>query len=173
MMHGISEQEWMEYLGGTMAPAAAGRIQSHIETCPGCAELVREQRIWHDRMTKEAARVRWALELPEEDMARLLARTLAEIERPGGLPEEARRGRTTVESMLLMQTLMEPIFGAGTARMAMELAVRRSTTDPRGDLENSDWPLFVTNLSETVATFCGSAARRLVSCAGVCLGAGG
>jgi anti-sigma factor RsiW len=167
MRHGIQESEWAEYLGGTMEAARAEKLRAHLDGCPECAAAVREQLDWHERVSKEAARVRWAMQPPEEDMADLLERTLARTREAPAIPLQRR---TAMESMVLMQCFMEPIFGAGTARMAMELAVRRST---QGNLENSDWPLFVTNLSEAVAAFCGSTAGRLVSSAGVCLAAGG
>jgi hypothetical protein len=169
MRHGITAQEWIEYLGGTLPEQAAARIRSHVEGCAECAQLVQEQLLWHNRLTRESARMRWALELPEQEMARLLESTLAKVQELEAPADSVTRKRSTLDSMLLMQSLMEPIFGAGTARMAMDLAVRRST---HGNFDSGNWPLFVTNLSEAVAAVCGSAAARLVNCAGACLAVG-
>jgi len=169
MKHEISEQEWIGYLAGALPEDAAGRIRSHIAVCAECERLAEEQRVWHDRLTREAARVRWALELPERQMALILARTLEQVRRIDDARPVHRVGGA-LESMLLMQSLMESVFGAGTARMAMDLAARRTVC---GELDGPDWPLFVTNLSEAVAPMGGSAAARLVCCAGACLAAGG
>jgi anti-sigma factor RsiW len=165
----ISEAEWLEYLGGSLPRAEASRILRHVETCPDCAQAHSELADWHNRLSNEGARLRRALTLPEAEMDRFVDQAVGEI--CGGVPCAIRRasGRSTAEGMFLLRSLIEPILGPGTARVAIDLAVRRCTLNPEVELRGGDWPLFVNNLSETLGSISGAAAARLISRAGAAL----
>jgi Putative zinc-finger len=166
MGHDISEREWLEYVSGTLEPANTRRIQSHLDSCPECARLLDDLSNWHDLLTTEGARLRQSLQLPPEKMEAFVGQA---VERICTAPHPGFAGahsRTAAEGLFLLRSLLEPIFGRGTARVAMDLAARRCTLHPDGTLRGADWPLFVRNLSETLASVCGSAAGRLVNRAG-------
>lgn len=173
MGHDISEPEWLEYVSGAMPPAKAQRIESHVATCPECAHLLDELTNWHDLLTTEGASLRRALQLPDARMEAFVDRAVERVCAAAHPHFDAGRGRTAAEGLFLMRSLLEPIFGSGTARIAMDLAASRCTIHPEGKLLGGEWPLFVRNLSETLASICGSAAGRLVNRAGTCLVAQG
>jgi hypothetical protein len=166
MKHGFSDADWVRYLGGAMPEEEVARMRARIEP-----RQAREQLAWHLRISREAAALRWVIQLPDEQLTRLLSDALARLE--AGADRGPAHGRSALESMLLMQSLLEPIFGAGAARAAMGLAVRRCSSSSCDGLESCDWALFVSTLSKTMSALCGSAAGRRVSCAGVSLAAGG
>lgn len=169
MGHDISEREWLEYLGGTLPRAQAARIRRHVDTCAECAQLFGELTQWHHLLTNEGSRLRRAMDLPEYEMERFVDRAVEKICQAGPRGFPGGRSRTAAEGLFLLRSLMEPIFGSGTARVAIDLAVRRCTVNPGGELSGGDWPLFVNNLSEALASICGSAAGRLVNRAGAAL----
>ncbi len=166
MQHEISDAEWMNYVGGTLAPARATYIQNHARVCAECARTLRDLARWHDALVREGARLRDALQMRDDEMGRFIARSLDTIY-AGCEPE--RRNWSVTEGLFLMRSLMEPLFGAGTARTTIDLAVRRSVPYPESDLGRDNWCLFVANLAETVESVCGSAAGRLMSHAGASL----
>jgi len=166
MAHDISEREWLEYVAGAASAEQATRIQRHVDGCPECARLLDDLVNWHDLLSTEGSRLRQALRLPEHEMDAFIDRTVDRI-RSAPHPElAASSGRSPAERMFLLRSLIEPIFGSGTAGAAMDLALRRCTTHPEGRLVRDDWPLFVRNLSDTLASICGLAAGRLVNRAG-------
>jgi hypothetical protein len=69
----------------------------------------------------------------------------------------------------VLRALIEPIFGRGTAQVAIDLAVRRCTPNPDTELGHRDWPQFVNNLSDTLGSISGAGAARLVSRVGAAL----
>lgn len=166
MCHEIQEREWLDYVSGTLDARAAARVSSHLEACGECARLLVELHRWHDRLHAEGARLRKALELPAAEMDAFVERAVERICAEAGRPLRAGRRRSTAESMFVLRSLIEPIFGSGTAKVTMDLAVRRCTADPRGELEGGQWRLFVRNLSEALASICGTAAGRVVHSAG-------
>jgi anti-sigma factor RsiW len=165
----VSEQEWMDYLSGTLDREKASRVRHHADTCPECAALLAELSSWHRSLTGEGARMREALKLPPAEMDRFLERSMERIRVacPEGI--QAARRRTASEGLFLLRSLIEPIFGSGTARVVIDLAVRRCTVGPSPELSSREWPLFVNNLSESLASIGGSAAARLVNRAGIAL----
>lgn len=170
MYHDISEQEWLDYVSGMLAPARAGFIRSHAATCVKCARTLGSFAEWHDLMVREGSRLRGALALPSDEMESFIADSVEAIcagEGPEG------RSWSVAEGVFFMRVLMEPICGAGTARASIELAVQRSTTHSEGGLRRRNWQLFVANLSEVVASVCGLAAGSLVKHAGASLAIAG
>lgn len=169
MCHEIDEREWLQYVGGSLAAAAAARVAHHLETCPECAALEAELAGWQERLHAEGSRLRQALALPAGELESFVDRA---VERIGAEPLPRRRGakrRSAAESMFVLRSLIEPIFGRGTAKVTIDLAVRRCTADPDGELRHRDWRLFVRNLSDALASVCGTAAGRLVHRAGTSL----
>ncbi|MGA2148567.1 MAG: hypothetical protein ABSH49_26785 [Bryobacteraceae bacterium] len=172
MHHDISEQEWLDYVSGVLAPARAAFIRSHAATCVKCARTLGSFAEWHDLMMQEGSRLRSALELPSDEMESFIADSVEAIcagERPGS----RSWSWSVAEGLFFMRVLMEPICGAGTARASIKLAVERSTTRSEGGLCRRNWQLFVANLSEVVASICGLAAGSLVKHAGASLAIAG
>ena len=166
MTEHISEQEWMEYLGSALERARAAELRDHANTGAPCGQWLAELTTWHRMLAAEGARLRRAMELPAGEMDRFVTQSMEKIcdSRPAGL--RAAYGRTAAEGMFLLRSLIEPIFGSGTTRLTIDLAVRRCTVRPEHQLSGREWPLFVSNLSETLTSICGSAAGRLINRAG-------
>lgn len=166
--HGISERQWLEYLDGTLGSAEQGRVRAHVEQCAGCAKLAAELMVWRDSLLAAGERLREASRLPDEALDLMLSRSIERLRsaEPDGI--RSNFAWTVAEGITVLRFLMEPICGPGTARAAIDLAVRRSADD-RSRLNTRNWRLFVGNLSDATALICGLAAGRLVDRAGLCL----
>jgi|SRR5215472_5172189 len=167
MLHGITEQEWLEYLDGGLDATDAVRLQDHANTCAECAGTLRELSLWREKLVEAAALVRSAVETLPGDVDRLLAESIRRIRacEPAALRSNPRW--SFKEAVVLLGLLVEPFCGPGTAGAAIRLAVRRST-DAQSDVP-AVWNLFVSNMSEMISSVCGTEAGRLVNQVGICL----
>lgn len=166
MTHGIAEHEWLKYVDGTLERIRAGEIKRHVATCIDCAQLLAELGEWQQNLSREGLRLRNAAAPSEQELARFVDRAL---EAGIGGVTAGQRERSTVRGLFLLRALIEPIFGRGTTRVAIDLAVRRCTLNPEMELRRHDWPTFVHNLSETLGSISGAAAARLVMRVGAAL----
>jgi anti-sigma factor RsiW len=172
MRHGILEQQWIEYIEGTLHDRESARLRNHANTCAECARTLRELSVWREKLFEESARVRTAFETSPNDLDRLLA---ASLERIRGLePASERRDPhwSFREAVMLLRLLVEPFCGSGTAGATVNLAVQRSTLQGLSADTPAAWSLFVRNLSETMSSVCGTAAGLLVNEVGACLEVG-
>ena len=160
---------WLEYVDGVAPIEDTRGIRMHIAGCEECSRTFSELRAWHELMTSEASRLHAAMDLPDRDVERLLEHTMEKIRAAEPACLHTDLGWTISEGMILLRSLLEPICGLGTAKAAMDLAVQRATANQPGSLSERNWRLFVSNLSDAVASICGSAAGRLVGQAGTCL----
>jgi hypothetical protein len=167
MRHGISEEQWIQYIEGCLPELEGSGVRDHASLCSECAATLRELTLWHEKLTEEAAQVRAAFATSPASLDHLLADSLERIR-----GAEAKQSTTASwsfrEAAMLLRLLVEPFCGSGIAGAAISLAVRRSTVD--GLPENTvTWTLFVSNMSETMASLCGKEAGRLVNQVGISL----
>jgi anti-sigma factor RsiW len=155
MRHGISEEQWIEYLEGGLVELDGARFGDHLSACPECAATLVELSFWRGKLAEEAARMRAAFETSPDQIDRLLAASLERIGR-------SHPSWTFREAVMLLRLLVEPFCGSGTAGAAVQLAMQRSTA--HGWPENpATWDLFVSNMSEMMSSVCGTEAGRLVN----------
>jgi anti-sigma factor RsiW len=160
MTHGIEEREWLEYVDGVLKRSRAAEIERHVEDCADCAQLLAELSEWQRKLSREGLLLRNAAAPSDEEINHFVGRALETV--TGGTEAGNRRGWSIVQGLFLLRALIEPIFGRGTAQVAIDLAVRRCTVSPGMELGRGEWPLFVNNLSETLGSISGGAASRLV-----------
>jgi hypothetical protein len=153
MQDDFSEEQWLKYMDGDADPA----MRKHVDSCADCRALVSSIDEIGATLHEEGLRARDAICPTPAELDQMLGRCLTELRGPAW---------TANEAVLLMRALVEPICGPGTAGASILLAIRRSTS---GRLTESNWNLFVSNLSDVMVSVCGSAAGRLVNRAGVCL----
>lgn len=156
-------EEWLFYLDGAMNSAELRNIRRHIEDCAYCARFLSSVTAVRARLRTEADRLRDADGMSDQELEAMLERCLDELAPPRWTPREG---------MLMLRLMLEPICGSGTAGVTMRLAIERSTAGAPERVTERNWSLFVANLSDAMASVCGSAAGRLVSRAGVCLAIG-
>ncbi len=169
MRHGILEEQWIEYVDGSLDGREHGRLRDHARACPECAETLREISAWREKLVAEAARVRAAIETSPADLDRLLRASLLRIRSFDPVAHLGDPNWSFREAVMLLRLLVEPFCGPGTAGATIHLAVQRSTLNEMYVDPATAWNLFVSNMSEVVSSVCGTAAGRLVNQVGACL----
>lgn len=147
---------WLEYLDN---PGADDAMGSHMGGCEKCRGLLNSLIAVRTQLASDATCIRAAAAGPGEIEA-ILERCLS------GIRTGSRKIWTAAEAMLLLSVLVEPICGRGAARRTISLARHRSTPPSETVLSGRNWPLFISNLSETMTSICGAAAGQLVRQAG-------
>ena len=171
MTHGVTQQQWLDFMDGNLDAGRRREIQQHLELCPECYGDYLEMMAWGHAIESEASRLRDAIDRAEPGMDRLVQDALERI-RAVGLEPCAAGPYTTSRSLFVLRTLLAPICGIGTARAAIQLA-RRDAGLLAGDrFGASEWRDFVAILSRTISQQCGIAAGRLIVSVGLGLGAG-
>jgi anti-sigma factor RsiW len=161
-VHNLSEQEWIEYIEARMDPDRQGHVDAHVATCGECARTASQLRHWREELSREGARLREAMAVPETDIERMLASSLERIY------AIRSSGGSVAEALLALRLLIEPILGPGTVRSAMSLASHRLATEPE-QITAPEWGAFVSGMSEATSKVCGLTAGRLVQLAGTSL----
>jgi anti-sigma factor RsiW len=159
MKHVLSEENWLEYAEGGLDPAARREAAAHLESCAECASMIAALDSWRLLLTAEGERLRESFAMPEESLDRMLRQSLDRIAEAETVP----RRRTVRETVLLLAALMEPIFGPGGVRAALD-ATRRQL--PGADLADAGWQNFIAALSGNFSSVFGLSAGRLVTQAG-------
>jgi hypothetical protein len=133
---------------------------------------ISEEQWMEQRLALEASRLRSNLAVPDEELSVLFSKCLDQIRETGTAADSARVHWTVREATMLIRLLVEPICGVGTAHALLSLAVKRSTATDQDSVTESNWRLFVSNMSDAITSVCGSATGRLVNRVGDCLAVG-
>ena len=164
MEHVLTEENWLEYAEGGLDAATRREAAAHLEACEECAGTIAALELWRALLTAEGERLRESLAMPEESLDRMLRQSLDRIAEAETVP----RRRTARETVLLLAALLEPIFGPGGVRAALD-ATRRQL--PGADLADAGWQNFIMALSANFSSVFGLSAGRLVTHAGSALAA--
>jgi anti-sigma factor RsiW len=159
MKHVLSEENWLQYSEGGLDPDTRRDAAAHLETCGECAGMIAALESWRLLLTGEGELLRESFAMPQENLDRMLRQSLDRIAEA----EAVTRRRTARETILLLATLLEPIFGPGGVRAALD-ATRRQL--PGADLAEAGWQNFIVALSANFSSVFGLSAGRLVTQAG-------
>ncbi len=165
MKHVLSEEHWLQYTEGGLDPETRREAATHLEMCRECADMIASLEAWRALLIAEGERLRESFATPEENLERMLRQSLDRIAEA----ETVTRRRTARETVLLLATLLEPIFGAGGVRAALDTT--RSQL-PGAELGEAGWQNFIVALSANFSSVFGLSAGRLVTQAGRALAAG-
>ena len=141
MTHGITPEEWVDYLDGALAAAGRARIDEHLAVCSVCWSVLQDLMMAHEFLSEAAKDLRQHLTLT-------------------GRPLEPARG---LQQLGRLRALMIPMCGAHTTRRAMDVAARRSNGPFLEAAAMTNWPVFMGHLTEIMVLLCGDPAAELVS----------
>jgi hypothetical protein len=153
MTHEISDQQLFEEVEGAADASLSARISAHLTVCAECAARFEQLSACRERLSAEGARIREAMALESDAMERLLAASMERIA-AAGLPLTS-----AAEGLLLLRSLLAPVFGAGAVQAATEMALRSAA--PKG-ITGDTWAGVTAALSGMLEAICGIAAGRLV-----------
>lgn len=168
--HGFAQQEWFEYLEGTLPPAQRAHLSAHLDSCPQCAQLLHQIRAWEQKVEEEARSLVLHVERHPYDLDRMSTEMMCRI-RLDSPPALAARGMVFAEAVRLLQSVLDPLCGKGAAASAVRMAAERTGGWLDRRLSSERWPVFVRNLGEGVGAVYGVPAQLLIERVGALVAA--
>jgi hypothetical protein len=159
MKHGISDEEWNEYLDGGATAATRDRIEAHIAGCVSCWEFHGRMSAVTRALGEAAEEARHALPLDDPQLHRMLRGVFAEI-RNG---EASLAPQSDVQQQLdSLETVMAPYCGPRAATRVLHTAARHSPARSLGAVTHANWEPFLRRLTAIAAAMCGDTFASLV-----------
>jgi anti-sigma factor RsiW len=160
-MHGISEQQWIDYLDRRLDAGESARVEAHLDTCAECRAFQARMARTSLSLREAGARVRGSFPVEAEQTHNALAHVLARV-----LDAEARQqklSRPEIEERLeQLEEMLAEMCGSWTAANALRLASRNAIHDSVDNLTRENWPTFLKRLASIASVFCGDSGAKLV-----------
>jgi hypothetical protein len=158
MNHGISDQEWNDYIDGIAAAEVCNRIQSHCAVCEECWEF-HEQISCSALLLQEAGNeARLFFTLKESHVDQLLTNVLAAIrDESGSLDHFYVKGRLD-----MLETVFAPFCGSQTAVRVLRSAAAQSRARTLEQITEDNWEPFLERLTAIAAAMVGDTFANLV-----------
>ena len=154
MTHGISEQDWIDYLDGGLGAEVRDRIEAHLIGCLACWQLYDELARARAALREGGERLRAGLALSDEGMWAGLHGVFARIGTGAPDPVRARLGE--------LEAVMAPLCGPKTAARAIRAAAVSSPARSLDRVTRDNWEPFLTSLTSIAAVMCGETGAHLV-----------
>jgi|SRR5882724_1732829 len=159
MNHGISDQEWNDYIDGIATADVCARIQSHCAVCVECWEFS-DQMSCSTQLLNEAgndARRRFAIR--HDRVNELLSNVLAAIksDESGSLDPVHVKVRLD-----MLETVFAPFCGSQAAARALQSAAAQSRARTLEDITEDNWEPFLERLTAIAAAMIGDTFANLV-----------
>jgi anti-sigma factor RsiW len=161
MRHGISEQEWVQLVDGTLAPERRGAIEVHFQQCLECRELAASLLAWDGSWREAVDEFRAQCAMSNERARALAESAIATIHQEGLLSRAAEQAWGYTESLDFVIRILGPIYGAALVRKSIQTAALASSSSLTGGIEPGQWQSFVVHFTATLANLCGRAAGGL------------
>lgn len=160
-MHGISEQQWVDYLDRNLDGAETARIKAHLGACAECRKQHEGMLRTVRSLETAAARVRDFFPVEQERTHVALAHVLARV-----LDAEAKEQKLTGDEIRVrleqLEEILTDLCGSWTAANALRVAARTTIDDSLGKLNRANWLSFLKRLTSIASVFCGDTGARLV-----------
>lgn len=156
-MHGLTDQEWIDYFDGVMEPEARDRLEAHLIGCELCWEF-------HDRMARTGERLRAAAERTRESLPfgdaqlhQALGSALGRLRGGAARPPASVRARLDD-----LTAVMAPMCGVQTTSQALRAAALSSPARSLDAVTSDNWEPFLASLTSIAAVMCGETGAHLV-----------
>jgi hypothetical protein len=158
MNHGISDQEWNDYIDGIAVAEVSNRIQSHCAVCQECWEF-HELISCSSRLLEEASlSERRRFEMDRSQIDRMRANVLAAINSGKESADKSQvKGRLDMLEMVLA-----PYCGTHAAARALQSAAAQSTARTLEHVTADNWEPFLERLTAIAASMVGDTFANLV-----------
>jgi hypothetical protein len=155
MNHGITEQDWNDYIDGIATDEVRSRIQSHCAVCVECWEFY-DQMSCSTLLLQEASNeVRHFFSTKESNVDRLLTNVLAAI-RASDSPLHVQ-GRLN-----MLETVFAPFCGSQNAARVLQSAAAQSRARTLEQITEDNWEPFLERLTAIAAAMVGDTFANLV-----------
>ena len=161
MNHGISEQDWIEYLDNRLLPGERGRIDEHLLTCRQCQEFERRMARTVEMLQDVGDVTRRHYVMQDEQLYVSLAKVLGRV-LDVEASEKSLGRRAILERLNYVEELLATMCGSWTAVNALRVAAKSSLVGSVDNLTEHNWISFLKKLTSITSVFCGDAGARLL-----------
>jgi len=159
MNHGITDQEWNDYIDGVATAEVKSRIQSHCAICQECWEF-QELVSCSSRLLEEAGRKERRRLTPDQTQVdRMRANVMASIKSS----QDSQPDNSQVRGRLdMLEMVLAPYCGTHTAVRALQSAAAQSTARTLEQVNADNWEPFLERLTAIAAAVVGDTFASLV-----------
>ena len=161
MKHGISDEDWEDYVEGRSSPENIDRIETHLIGCLTCWQEYDQMKYISNQLQAAAADIRRALPLSDTQLHAglqvVLTRKRAQEQGLGALSSAEIQARKN-----FLESLISPMCGTQTAIKAMRAAACSSPARTLEDLNIENWHPFLEQLTSIATVMCGETGADLI-----------
>ena len=159
MTHGITDQDWNDYIDGIATADVRDRIQSHCAVCAECWEFYDQMSCSTSLLQEAGNDVRRHYTLEDNRLNQLLGNVLAAIRSD----ESAVFGSVHVKGRLdMLETVFAPFCGSQAAARALQSAAAQSRACTIEQITEDNWEPFMERLTAIAAAMVGDTFANLV-----------
>ena len=159
MKHGITPENWENYLEGTLAPGERDRLESHLIGCLSCWEFHERMAKLTERLQADSTMLSHRYPLSNDALQAGLRATYARICASNGSNAEP----TSVQQRLNeLEAVMTVFCGTQTAVNALQSAAQRSPARSLKQVTRENWEPFLQRLTGIAHVLCGRTGAHLV-----------
>jgi hypothetical protein len=159
LKHGITEEEWEDYLAGQTTQHSRQRIDAHLVTCSSCWERYQYESPTMLALAAAAKEAKEKLVVSDERLRSMLAVVIADARSL----EDVSTTRYEIRSGLhILRAILVPVFGPKAAQCAMVLAANGSVSRPFERMTRESWDAFVERLATIISIICGDIFAGLI-----------
>ncbi len=159
MKHGITEEEWEDYLANQSTQYSRQRIDAHLVGCSQCWERYQDESPTILALAAAAREAKETLVVSDERLRSMLAVVMANAR---GFGEVSTTTDEIRSGLHFLRTILDPVFGPNAAQCAMVLAANGSASHPLERMTAQSWNAFVERLATLISIICGDVFAGLI-----------
>ena len=159
MKHGISHEEWEDYLAGQTTPYARDRIEAHLIGCLPCWQRYQQESRAIRELQEAAAEAQERLTISDQRLSSMFAvlrENIRASEKDATIPGQIQSSLESLKSVL------DPVFGSQAALRAMQLAANGSYSFSLDRITQEGWNAFLERLTAITSIICGDVFAGLI-----------
>ncbi len=159
MKHGISEQEWNDYLDGRATAAVSYRIEAHLIGCLECWEFYERLSCATQQLLAACEEARQGLTLEDRQLHAMLRGVFSRLRTEGS----AGTMHPQVQGQLhMLHSVLAPFCGTQAAARALQTAAKNSPARSLEQVTLDNWEPFLEKLKAIAAAMCGDTFANLI-----------
>lgn len=159
MQHGITEQEWIDYLDDSAASAVRDRIETHLIGCVSCWELHEQLAHTSQALYNAGAEARRYLTLEDQRLHAMLRNIFLNLSGDRSEPVSRQQVQRQIHAL---KSLFVPFCGTQAATRALQTAARHSSACSLERVRPENWEPFMERLTAIAVAMCGDTFASLV-----------
>lgn len=159
MQHGITEQEWNDYLDGLAEPELRTRIEAHLIGCMACWEFYERLANVSTSLHEAGLEARGQMMIEDKRLHVMLRAVFTRLRAAGAESVTQKQIQVWLESL---ETALSPICGAEAAAKVLHAAARYSPAQSLESVRPDNWEPFLDRLTNIAEAMCGDTFASLI-----------